>query len=59
MFTNYSSNREVNNWNKLPSEIVNAESINSFKNFVPPIAKGRMCLYKIHTPLCDMRDEFI
>ena len=32
MFTNYFSNRVVNNWNKLPAEIVNADSINSFKN---------------------------
>ena len=32
MFTSYFSNRVVNNWNKLPAEIVNADSINSFKN---------------------------
>ena len=32
IFTNYFSNRVVNNWNKLPPEIVNADSINSFKN---------------------------
>ena len=31
MYNNYFSNRVVNNWNKLPSEIVNAESINCFK----------------------------
>ena len=33
MFTNYFSNRAVvNNWNKIQSEIVNVDSINSFKN---------------------------
>ena len=32
LFTNYFSNRIVNSWNKLPAEIVNADSVNSFKN---------------------------
>ena len=32
LFTNYFSNRVVNNWNKLPAEIVNADSVNNFKN---------------------------
>ena len=27
-----SRNRVVNNWNKLPTEMVNGESINDFKN---------------------------
>ena len=30
-FANYFSNRIINNWNDLPSNIVNAESINQFK----------------------------
>ena len=30
-FSNYFSNRVINNWNGLPSSIVNAESINQFK----------------------------
>ena len=30
-FANYFSNRIINNWNSLPSIIVNADSINQFK----------------------------
>ena len=31
-YTQYFSNRVVNNWNSLPAYVVNAESINNFKN---------------------------
>ena len=31
-FSNFFTNRVVNTWNKLPSNIVNANSINEFKN---------------------------
>ena len=31
-YANFFTNRIVNRWNKLPSEIVNAKSINNFKN---------------------------
>ena len=31
-YKNFFSNRIVNNWNRLPKEIVNAESLNEFKN---------------------------
>ena len=31
-YSHFFSNRIVNRWNKLPSNIVNAKSINNFKN---------------------------
>ena len=31
-YANFFTNRVVNTWNKLPSHIVNAKSINEFKN---------------------------
>ena len=31
-YKNFFSNRVVNNWNRLPNDIVNAESLNDFKN---------------------------
>ena len=33
-FSNYFSNRVINNWNGLPSSIVNADSINKFKKTI-------------------------
>ena len=46
MYTNYFSNRVVNYWNKLPANIVNAESINDFKNLLDKHFKDIM--YKIN-----------
>ena len=33
-YSNFFTNRVVNNWNKLPTHIVNAKSINEFKNSI-------------------------
>ena len=33
-YSNFFTNRVVNNWNKLPNHIVNAKSINVFKNSI-------------------------
>ena len=49
-YANFFTNRIVNRWNKLPSEIVNAKSINNFKNLFDSFNKHIQ--YKI-----DISDE--
>ena len=45
-FASFFSNRIVNNWNKLPAFIVNAKTINEFKNSFDEYNKPIM--YKIN-----------
>ena len=49
-FANYFSNRVINNWNSLPSKIVNAETINQFKNLFDSYNVSTM--YKTNIFLC-------
>ena len=46
IFSNYFSNRVVNNWNKLPYDIANADSINRFKNLLDNYNKN--IIFKIN-----------
>ena len=41
-YKNFFSNRVVNNWNRLPNDIVNAESLNDFKNKFDELNKDIM-----------------
>ena len=41
-FKYFFSNRVVNMWNNLPYEVVNAQSINQFKNLFDKLYSGRM-----------------
>ena len=47
-YSHFFTNRVVNRWNKLPSMIVNATSINNFKNQLDKHYKNIM--YKIDIP---------
>ena len=47
-YSNFFTNRVVNRWNKLPSNVVNATSINNFKNQLDAHYKNIM--YKINIP---------
>ena len=47
-YANFFTNRIVNRWNKLPSEIVNAKSINNFKNLFDDFNKHIQYNYKTY-----------
>ena len=43
-FRSFFTNRVVNTWNKLPADIVNSTTLNSFKNKVDKLYKDKMFL---------------
>ena len=48
-FKNFYSNRVINHWNKLPQDVVNADTINTFKNRIDKIHADLMYQTKLFT----------